>query len=108
MGARWRATEGTMHAIVRRAAAALEGEPSVLASALAAYRHRHGLDEAALAAWLGLAPERLPALALCHRPDPAAPHCPEMVAGIAQYVGCDVARLTALLRACSDAPAATG
>ena len=107
MGARWKATEGAMHPIVRRAAAALEGEPSVLASALAAYRHRHGLDETALAAWLGLAPERLPALALCHRPDPTAPQFAVVVAGIAQYVGCDTARLTALLTSCFDDPPAT-
>ena len=59
MGARWRARGGALHVIVRRAATALEEEPSVLAAALAAYRHRHGLDEAALAAWLGLPPERL-------------------------------------------------
>ena len=86
-----------MHPIVRRAAAALEGEPSVLASALAAYRYRHGLDQTALAARLGLAPERLPTLALCHRPDPTVPQFAPVVAGIAHYVGCDAARLLTLL-----------
>ena len=98
MGARWRETEGALNAIVRRAAAAPEGEPSVLAAALAAHRYRHGFDQTALAARLGLAPERLPALALCHRPDPATPQFSKVVAGIAQYVGCDAARLLILLR----------
>src|SRR3712207_2038561 len=92
--------------VVRRAALALEGNPYVLASTLAMYRRQHGLDETALAAWLGLSPEQLLALALCRRPDPADPRFPARLASLAEHVGCGVGTLAALLTETSAAVAA--
>ena len=74
-------------------------DPRVVAAALADYRARTGLDEAGLAAWLGLSIERLHGLALCAAPDPTSPHFAAAVAALAGYIGCDAARLQALLTA---------
>ena len=92
-------------ALLLRAARALEGEPRVMASALAAYRRTTGMSEDVLATWLGLAPGHLPHLALCSRPDPASPTFALEVADLAAYVRCAPGRLRRLLeRTAADCP----
>jgi hypothetical protein len=85
--------------ILRRAAVAFEGDPGRMAAALAAYRTQTGMDEAALAAWLGVDLDRLHGLALCARPARASSPRPEEIVPLAAFVGCDPDRLAALLRA---------
>jgi hypothetical protein len=70
-------------------------EPYFLASTMAAYQQRHGLDDAAVAAVLGCAPAVLTDLRLCRRPGAAARRRPadEDVAAIAQRYGLDAAAL---------------
>lgn len=87
-----------MSELLRRAAQAFEHEHGHIASALAAYRRKSGLDEGALARFLSCSPERLHALALCRRPDPTAPDFHKAVSAIAAFIGCDADRLEALLR----------
>jgi hypothetical protein len=89
-------------------AARCAADPFFLASALAAYQQRHGLNEAALAALLGCPPAALlgcpPAvltlLRLCRRPGAAAPGAAapgptaeDDVAKIAHHFGVDAAAL---------------
>jgi hypothetical protein len=84
--------------LLRRAAQAFEKDNGYIASALAAYRHKAGMNEDALARFLACSPVRLNALALCRRPDPAASDFREAVSAIAAFIGCDADRLEALLR----------
>ena len=86
-----------MSDLLTRAAQSLEDDPTVMASALAVYRRRTGMDAAALERWLGLAPGHLPRLALCRRPDPMRPTFDADVAALAVFVGCAPERLRELL-----------
>ena len=83
--------------ILARSARALMADPRIVAPALADHQARTGLKEEALAAWLGLTPERLHGLALCTRPDPASPNHAGDVDALARYIGCDTERLRQLL-----------
>ena len=85
--------------ILGRGARHFASDPRVVAAALTSYRARTGLDEAGLAAWLGLSIERLHGLALCTAPDPTSPHLAAAVAALAAFIGCDAARLHTLLAA---------
>lgn len=87
-----------MSELLRRAAQAFEWEEGHIGAALAAFRRKAGMDEDELARFLACSPVRLNALALCRRPDPAAPDFRETVAAIAAFIGCDAARLETLLR----------
>ena len=87
---------------VERAAAALEHDATVMASALAAYRRRTSMSTAELAAWLELTPVSLAALSLCRRPDPVGPTFATDVAALAAYIGCVPDRLEILLQAARD------
>lgn len=58
-------------ALLRRAAERAADRPPFLASALLAYAHAEGLDDAGLAARLGCPDADLPALLLCRRPQGA-------------------------------------
>ncbi len=89
--------------ILDRGARHFASDPRVVAAALTSYRARTGLDEAGLAAWLGLSSERLHGLALCTAPDLTSPHAIEEIASLAAYIGCDAARLHTLLMAPSAA-----
>jgi hypothetical protein len=60
---------GRLEALAERASQ----DPFFLGSLLAAHQRRHGLDDGALAAALGCAPEVLVRLRLCRRPGVAAP-----------------------------------
>jgi hypothetical protein len=84
--------------LLRRAARAFEWEDGHIGAALAAFRRKAGMDEDELARFLACSPVRLNALALCRRPDPAAPDFGQAVSAIAAFIGCDAARLEALLR----------
>lgn len=84
--------------LLRRAAQAFEHEQGFIASALAAYRRKTGMDTDALARFLSCSPVRLNALALCRRPDPSAPDFHQVVSALAAFIGCDVDRLAVLLR----------
>jgi hypothetical protein len=76
-------------------AARVADAPYFLASVLAAYHLRHGLDNAALAALLGCNVAVLTPLRLCHRPGTAEPSWPteEDVLEIARRFGMDAAAL---------------
>ncbi len=87
-----------MSELLRRAAHAFETDDGSIASALAAYRRKAGMDEDALARFLSCSPVRLNALALCRRPDPEAPNFRETISAIAAFIGCDADPLAALLR----------
>jgi hypothetical protein len=67
----------------------------ILASAVAAYQQRHGLDDAVLAGALGCAPAVLTQLRLCRRPGAAEPGrtTAEDRAEIARRFGIDTAAL---------------
>jgi hypothetical protein len=70
-----------------------ERDPAMVASALAAFRKRRGFERSSLAAWLRLSPDRLVALTLERRPDPADPNHETAVAGLAERFGADPVRL---------------
>jgi hypothetical protein len=85
-------------------AARCASDPFFLASALAAYQQRHGLDDAALAAALGCAPAVLTQLRLCRRPGEAEPSrtVEEDVAQIAGRFGIDPAALRRAVEEAAD------
>ena len=90
-----------MSELLRRAAVAYEADPSRMAAALAAFRTQTGVDDVALAAWLGMDVDRLHGLALCPRPAHASPPRASDVAALAAFVGCNRDRLSELLTALS-------
>jgi hypothetical protein len=57
-----------------RLAKRVEADPFFLAAALAVYARTEGLDDAGLAAALGLPADKLPHLKLCRPPRPEAEH----------------------------------
>jgi hypothetical protein len=75
---------------LNRLAARLASDPFFLASALAAYQQRHGLDDAGLATRLGCHVVTLTNLRLCRRP---GAEIQEEVARIAERFGLDAAAL---------------
>jgi hypothetical protein len=80
------------------AAAAHRADSRVVASCLTDYCAAHRMDEATLAAWLGLpSVEALHGLALCARPNPTSPSFEGELTALAAYTGCDAARLRRLL-----------
>jgi hypothetical protein len=62
-----------MSRLLTHAARCSESIPTTIGYTLAAHRRRTGLDDGALAAYLGCPAEALPRLALCRRPDPSSP-----------------------------------
>jgi hypothetical protein len=80
------------------AARRARGREAFVASALASYQELHQLDDAALAAWLGLPEPALADLALCLRPAADAPSFRADVERIAAHVGASRQRLAKLLR----------
>jgi len=92
------ATERT-DGILSRAARELAQNPQVIAAALARHQAQQGLDDAALAAWLGVSVARLHGLALCRRRARHDPLSPAEVAAIARYIGWDPPRLHTILAA---------
>jgi hypothetical protein len=76
-------------------AARLSDDRFFLASALADYQRRHGLDDAALARELGCDPAALTLLRLCRRPGAAEPGRPteQDVTDISERFGIDAAAL---------------
>jgi hypothetical protein len=65
-----------------------------LSSVLTAYQDRHGLDDAALAAQLGITPTGLTKLRLCRRPGAEPSRSAEDDIGdIARHFGIDPAKL---------------
>ena len=69
-----------------------------MAAALAGYQALHGMEDDALAEFLGCATGDLPRLALCRRPDPESGGFRAGVEEIAAYAGVDATRLGGLLR----------
>jgi hypothetical protein len=80
-----------MSQLIDQLAARVGTDPFFLASALAAYQQRHGLDDAALAAELGCAPAVLTSRRLCRCPSAAEPDrtAAQEVADIARRFGVD-------------------
>lgn len=76
---------------------AAEQDAGLVASALASYRERLGLDRAGLAWWLGIGPDRLAALALSTRPDPTSATFAERIGQLADHYGADPGRLAEVL-----------
>jgi hypothetical protein len=87
----------TSDRLLRQVALTAERDPSFLASALAGFRERRGLDPNGLAAWLGIGPDRLAALALYRRPDPASDQFAADVAAISERFGVQEGRLAEAL-----------
>ncbi len=87
--------------LLRRAAERAAAHTFFLAAALLPYARAEGLDDAALAARLGCAPERLARLLLCRQPRPAPGAFREDVAQIAAAFGLDAPRLANILRQAS-------
>jgi hypothetical protein len=83
-----------LESLARRAT----GDPFFLAAPLARYAERHGLDDAALVAWLGCPPARLTDLRLCRNPHPEAPRFWQDIERIAAHFGLDAERLAAAVR----------
>lgn len=72
-------------------------------SALAEYRRLRSFDAATLAAYLDCDEAALSRLALCRRPEGEDPMFRDEVTRIADYTGCNAARLASLLRAATTA-----
>lgn len=87
--------EGLLSRAVRWAGSA----PQCVGWSLAAYQREHGLDDAAVAAWLGCPLWQLPRLALCSRPVVGSQTFCAEVERLAQYVSCDPNRLASLIAA---------
>ena len=85
--------------LLARAARSAAGQPPLVGHALALYQARHGLDEAALAAHLGCAVQRLHGLALCRLPRPGGESFRAEVERLAAFIGCDADRLAAVIMA---------
>ncbi len=69
----------------------------LVGTALRAYRERHGLSEAELAARLGISTDALGWLGLRTRPDPATPAFGAEVRRLADTFRCDADLLAAIL-----------
>ena len=78
---------------LRIAALAAERDPGTIAHALVTARRQLVTDHAGLAAWLGVTPTRLAALAIQPRPDPAAPTFADEVWELAERFGAEPGRL---------------
>ena len=84
--------------LLRRAAARAAGRAFFLASALLPYAEIEGLDDAALAEWLGCRPDDLPRLLLCRRPRPEPPAFRADVERIAEAFGLSAPTLAEVVR----------
>ena len=84
--------------LLRDAAQRAGTNPFFLASALLAYADAEGLDEAALAHYLGCAPADLPVLLLCRRPAGDAAAFRADVQRIAERFQLDPGRLAEAIR----------
>jgi hypothetical protein len=84
--------------LLAHAARRARDQEGFLAGALAAYQEANGMDDAALAAFLGCAPEALPRLALCRRPAPDPARFRAGIQEIAAYTGAAIGPLARLLR----------
>lgn len=82
--------------LARRLAERFEGNPDTLASVFARYREAEGIDEAGLAAYLGITPDLVPHIALCGRP--RVDLFPEDIATVADRFGIEPERLAVLVR----------
>jgi hypothetical protein len=87
-------------------AANCAADPYFLASVLAAYQQRHGLDDAALAAMLDGEPAVLTQLRLCRRPGAAEPsRAVEVdVVATAERLGIDAAALRRIVEEAASGP----
>jgi hypothetical protein len=93
-------------ALLRRAAERVRSQPFFLAAVLLDWADREGLDDAALAARLGCAPQVLASLLLCRRPVGTGSQFRQDVERIAGRFGLEVQRLAEAIRY-ADALAAT-
>lgn len=91
--------------LLRHAARRARDRDGFVAAALHTYQSLHGLGDDELAAFLGCAPELLPRLALCRRPDPDPLRFRAEVEAIAAYTGADSLRLAQVLREAAAARA---
>lgn len=77
----------------RQRAMSAERDPDTVAFGLATFRKRRGFERSSLAAWLGMSPDQLIALALERRPGPTDPDSVASIAGLADRSGADPGRL---------------
>lgn len=84
--------------LLRRAAERAAERPFFLAATLLPYARAEGLDDAALAARLGCAPEALPRLLLCRQPRPEPGAFRDDVERIAAAFGLAAPHLANVLR----------
>ena len=78
---------------LRQAALAAEQDPATIAHALVTARRQLVTDHTGLASWLGIDADRLAALVLERRPDPAAPDFVDQVRQLAERYGANPGRL---------------
>ena len=97
----------TVYELLRWTAERASTDRFFLASALLPYARAEGLDDAGLAERLGCAPDDLPALLLCRRPEKQGGRFRMDVERIAERFGLDPARLAQAIRL-ADALAAFG
>ena len=83
---------------LRHAARRASQHSFFLAADLEQFRVRQGMEEGQLARFLGCAPEVLPRLALCRRPDPQSPSFRSDIQRIASALGLQQDRLAQLVR----------
>jgi hypothetical protein len=86
------------HALLRRAAQRAAARPAFLAASLLPYAQAEGLDDAALAARLGCAPDALARLLLCRQPRPEPAAFRADVARLADAFALDPVQLASVLR----------
>ena len=93
--------------LLRRAAERAAREPFYLASVLLPYAQAEGLDDAGLAARVGCAADRLPAMLLCRRPAGEGAVFRDDVEAIAARFDLSAVRLARVIRS-ADALVALG
>lgn len=84
--------------LLRHAARRASQHPFFLAAYLEAFRSQREMQEADLALFLGCAPDMLPKLALCRRPNPETQQFRSDVHHIARAFGIQPERLAQLIR----------
>lgn len=88
--------------LIARAAARAADRPFYLASAIAAFRELHGMDDPDLARFLACSTDTLARLRLCRLPDVESPQFQSDVRQIAQRFAIDPQSLLELLREVSS------
>lgn len=91
-------TRHSKHDLLRRAANRASSMPFFFATVLTAFSAERGMDDDALASWLGCPRDQIHRLALCRRPDCDSMTFRHDVEHVASYVGANAVRLAEMVR----------